>query len=150
MELVSQLLPSVVLLFIITTKISSLNWTINKVIVLILAIIGGIIIQACLFIIIGLISFWTYKSSELIDIFFTLREFLYYPLDIYGKHIKYFFTFILPMAFINYYPCSYILNKGDKNEYVYSMLILPVSLIILAITSFLWKKALSNYSSSGS
>ena len=36
-----------------------------------------------------------------------------YPMHIYQEWLVSLFTFIIPMAFINYYPALYLLDKPD-------------------------------------
>jgi len=42
------------------------------------------------------------------------RELAQYPLDIYKDWVLKFFTFGVPLAFVNYYPFLYLI---DKNPY---------------------------------
>lgn len=149
MEIFSQLLPAVIICLVICLKVN-IVWTMGKIIVLICGIVGGVVIQACIFLLIGLTSFWTIKSSQLEKAFFNFKSFLNYPLDIYGDSIKQFFTFVLPMGFANYYPARYILEKGVEKEAVINFMTVPVSLLILFFTAILWKKALNRYTSTGS
>lgn len=149
MEIISQLVPSVILL-VYSSEHLKINWTIQKGIVLIFAITGGIIIQICIFILIGLISFWTIKSSQLTTVYLKIMNFALYPIDVFGKQIRLFITCIIPLAFINFYPALFILNKQGNHYLLESFITIPISMILLAITYLLWRKALKNYSSTGS
>ena len=52
------------------------------------------------------------KSSALIDmLFYDLRGLTNYPLMLYPKALRIFLTFVLPWAFINYYPMMFITGK---------------------------------------
>lgn len=148
MEIISQLFPSVAILVVVCVRLD-VGWSLAKIMVLISALVGGALIQSCLFVAIGLISFWTIKSSQLENIFYAFKDFCNYPIDIYGRYITGFLTFVLPMAFVNYYPARFILDKPSGDSII-NFLTMPVSLILLGITTILWKKALRNYSSTGS
>lgn len=149
MEIISQLLPSVILLIYSNVRLK-IYWTIKKEIVLMCAIIGGSIIQICIFILIGLISFWTIKSNQLTKVYLNIMNFALYPLDVFGKQIILFLTCVIPLAFINFYPALFILDKQGKHNVAESFITLPISMILLVITYLLWRKALKNYSSTGS
>ena len=70
-------------------------------------------IHAATMVFFGALSFWTQRSLFLADlIYYDFRIFLEYPLTIFPVWIKYVFTFVLPWAFINYYPSLVLLNKG--------------------------------------
>lgn len=82
---------------------------------LILAVIGGIFLQTGSMILFGAFSFWTMKSSELISVlFYDLRNMTKYPLVIYPKVVRWVLTFVLPWAFINYYPAVVLTRKNDS------------------------------------
>lgn len=148
MEILSQLLPSVVLLIYSSLQMD-IGWTITKAVVLIAAIIGGVIIQMCMFVLIGVISFWTIKSNQLTQAYLKIMDFALYPLDVFGKQIILFLTFIIPLGFINFYPTLFILNKPGYSI-VQSFMTLPISFILALLTYLLWRTALKNYSSTGS
>ena len=80
---------------------------------LVLAIVGGIFLQTGSMILFGSFSFWTMKSGALIDLlFYDLRGMTNYPLALYPRALRIFLTFVLPWAFINYYPTLLITGKN--------------------------------------
>ena len=40
-----------------------------------------------------------------------------YPIDIYAKWFRTFFTFIVPFGLVNYYPVLYLFGKVDSWYY---------------------------------
>ncbi len=147
-EIFAQLLPSVIVL-ILSCVYNQIQWNFWKVLVLVGAIIGGAIIQMVLFLLIGSVSFWTVRSGSFASIFYSFKDFLNYPLYVYGKEVLMFLTYILPMAFINYYPALYILEREDSGN-ILNFMTLPVSFLLAGIAAIVWKKALNHYSSTGS
>ena len=147
MEIVSQLFPSVVLLCYALISLG-VEWNMGKIGILFGAIVGGTIIQSCIFIIIGLISFWTVKSNQITDIYFKIMNFAYYPMEIFSKQILRLLTYIIPLACINYYPAVYILGKGTDS--IKNYLALPIGIMMIIMTTAIWKTALRNYKSTGS
>lgn len=145
MELFSQLLPSIIV-FCYSLRYLHIVWCVEYIIILLLGIVGGSIICSCIFILIGLTSFWTYKIGGFAEIFFTLKTFLNYPLDVYGEKIVFFLTVFFPIAFINYYPAEHILKGNTKMGF----LTFPIAIFFVFITRIIWKKALKRYNSSGS
>lgn len=146
MEIFSQLVPSSVVLIYVCIGFYKIMDPL-KLYVLVQGLVGGILIISCLFMLIGLSSFWIYRTSGLGDVFFTFKEYTNYPLAIYSREVKFFLTFCLPLAFVNYYPSAYILEK-DKS--MLAFLTLPVGLLLVIITFLVWKKAIRRYSSTGS
>ena len=148
MELFSQLLPSLAVM-ILSCTLCGIRWNLLKILVFIGAITGGFMIQSAVFCLIGCVSFWTMKSRELENIFYSFKEFLNYPLHAYGKIVLNFLTFVLPLSFINYYPSLFILDKSDRFS-ILEVMTLPVGMLAAFLVGMIWKKALSRYNSSGS
>ena len=70
-----------------------------------------------------------------------------YPMGIYKKGVLLFFTFIIPYAFVNYYPLLYLLGKSTKIIYAFSPLIVLLYLIPAFIS---FKIGINKYTSAGS
>lgn len=120
----------------------------NKLFTVFLMILGTIIIYAGLFILRAGISFFTIQSLEIMNIFTDgSRDLAQYPLNIYQKWVKKFFTFILPLALVNYYPLLYLIDKSDNKLYA----ILPILSALFTIPCYIvWKIGLRKYKSTGS
>lgn len=109
------------------------------------SIIGAAIIGA-INTIFSIASFWTYKSNEVIWTFYRMYTFTQYPIDIYNGFIKFLITYILPFAFVAYYPTMNYLGM-DK----YMIWLSPVIAIVLWIVAVnIWNWALKKYRSTGS
>ncbi len=147
-EIFCQLLPSVIVL-IIACFYNQINWTVLKILVLAGAIMGGAFIQMAIFLLIGCVSFWTVRSSKLEDIFFAFKDFLNYPLYVYGKKVVAFLTYIFPLAFINYYPSLYILEREDVGN-ILNFMTIPVAVILSGTAMYVWRISLEHYNSAGS
>ena len=70
-----------------------------------------------------------------------------YPISIYRKGVIFIFTFIIPYAFVNYYPLLYFLGRSDNILYLLSPL-----LVFIFLIPCLWafKIGLKHYNSTGS
>ena len=101
-----------------------------------------------LFLLIGSVSFWTMKARSLEKIFYAFKDFLNYPLYVYGKEVLAFLTYVLPLAFINYYPSLYILDKEGSMD-ILNFMTIPVALLLSGIVLLIWKISLAHYNSAG-
>lgn len=136
------------IIFIYTLSINPELLKIDKIITLILMILGTIVIYGSLFILKAGITFFTTQGLEIMNIFTDGgRELTQYPLDIYQKWVKNFFTFILPMGFVNYYPLLYVIGKTDNILYLLSPIL---SIIIILPCYWVWRIGLKKYKSTGS
>ena len=136
--------------FLYSINACKVIWSFNKIVTLILMIIGGFCLFFALFMIYAAICFFTLEGLEVMNIFTDGgRELGQYPLDIYKDWVLKFFTFIIPLAFINYYPFLYILgkNRGHDIFYMFS----PMMAVLFLIPSYvLWRFGVKQYKSTGS
>jgi ABC-2 type transport system permease protein len=123
-------------------------WNISKVIVLVLMLISSVLIFFGLFVLTSSYCFVTIQGLEVKNLFTDGgKNLAQYPISIYRKGVVFFFTFIIPYGFINYYPLLYFIDKTDNILYMFSPLLVLVFLIP-CILSF--KIGLKHYNSAGS
>ncbi len=145
-----QIVVTVIFLVMaIASKIEILTW--YKLVYLVLAIIGGILIQIASMIMIGSLSFWMLRSMEFGDIvYYDIRSMTQYPLSIFPRWIQYALTFVFPWAFINYYPSLILLNKVESAFDIVMGLLTPVvGVVMLLLSLWLFKLGLKKYSGAG-
>ena len=120
----------------------------TKLITLILMIVGNIVVYAALFILKAGITFFTTQSLEIMNIFTDgARDLTQYPLSIYQKWVQNLFTYIIPIALVNYYPLLYVIGKTSNKLYM----LLPVVAMIFVIPCYaVWCVGLKKYKSTGS
>jgi ABC-2 type transport system permease protein len=122
--------------------------TVEKLTTLIFMIVGTVIIYDALFILKAGITFFTTQSLEIMNIFTDgARDLAQYPLDIYQKWVKTFFTYILPLALVNYYPLLYVIGKSDNKIFILFPLL---SILFLVPCKMVWKIGIKKYKSTGS
>ena len=86
------------------------DFTFLKLLLLIFMVIGCVVIILSVFIIGASLSFKTVQGLEVINIITNgTRQVGQYPMGIYRKVIRLFFTIIIPITLINYYPLEYFL-----------------------------------------
>lgn len=94
---------------------SGVVWTRDKVLTLILMLIGGVTVFSSLFVLYAGISFFTIESLEFMNIFTDgSREFGKYPISIYGEGVLKFLTYVVPIALFQYYPLLYLVGRSDN------------------------------------
>lgn len=127
--------------------VSEVHWTCQKVLTVLLMLIGGTIVFSGVFLIYASICFFTIEGLEFMNIFTDgAREYGKYPVSIYGKRILQLCTFVVPYALIQYYPLLYLLDRGKA---YYSLFPVLACLFILPCL-LLWKIGVRHYTSCGS
>ncbi|WP_168123840.1 ABC-2 family transporter protein [Paenibacillus sp. HB172176] len=121
--------------------------TLSSTFAIIAVIAGGILIQGALLLIPAAMTFWITKSREMQSlIFYQMRGFIAYPITIYPKVIQLLLTFVIPLAFVNYYPATYLF-EDSKSPLLY--LTPAVGLILFSLSLLLWRIGVTKYKSTG-
>jgi len=140
-------------IFIISFKRLGLSLTFTKFIMLVIFLAGGSLIQAGAFLIFSAPSFWVIRGEKLMDLFFyEFIRFIRYPITIYPIVLQGVLTFVLPYAFINFYPAQYFLGKNDFSIFspILQYLTPAAGIIVFLFGVCFWNWGLKKYQSSGS
>jgi len=115
---------------------------------------GGALIDLALNLIVATVAFWFVKVDALRWIVLQLeQEFTRYPLGIYSRGVRVLLTFVLPFAFMNYFPATYFLHKSDGALHLpaYAGLLAPLVGCAFAGAAYaFWRVGLKRYRGAGS
>ncbi|XID91071.1 ABC transporter permease [Paenibacillaceae bacterium WGS1546] len=127
-----------------------IKWTALSVLYLVLAVIGGALIQAGFMSLIGATSFVWVRTGFLFTLFFKLKDFISYPLPVFGTFIQLLLTFVIPFAFINYYPAAFLLSHDTSLLSSWAMWIVPaVGPLSYWIGYRVWMLGVNRYQGAG-
>ena len=149
---VANMILGIAALFV-AQQFVDIRWSPASVSVLAVTVLGGAMILASIRIIVGATAFFTVSTEGLQHlIVFSSREFLLYPIEIYSKPVKFFLTFLFPIAFINFYPAHYFLEKSSASiiHPYFIFMTLPVGCLLMILALFYWKFGVRHYASTGS
>jgi len=128
----------------------AVGWTPLSVLYLILAVIGGSMIQAAVLTLLGAWSFLFVRATFLFGFAGTLRTFITYPISIYSAAIQVVLTAIVPFAFVNFYPASVLLGKdGDLFPGWIGWLAPVVGMLALGFAYWVWMRGVNRYQGAG-
>lgn len=143
-------LTQALIIFVYGVATCGVKWNLSKAVTLVLMIIGGVSLFFSLFMIYAAICFFTLDGLEFMNIFTDGgRELAQYPLDIYNRWVLKFFTFVIPLAFVNYYPFLYIIGRTRGCDFLYTFSPLFSALFIIPAW-MLWRFGVRHYKSTGS
>ncbi len=114
---------------------------------------GGVLFFLAIFVIGSTACFWSPQTSELTNIFSYGGQFMTsYPMSIYERWMRHLFTFVIPMAFVNYYPALYLLGKPDPFGMPHWLPFLSpfVAVAMFAAALAFWRFGVRHYQSTGS
>lgn len=143
----ARLIQSIIILIIAIVNIDII-WSIDKIITLILMLLSSILIFLGIFILAASYCFLTVKGLEIRNVFTDGgKHMAQYPIGIFKKGFVFFFTFIIPFGFVNYYPLLYLLGRTNNKLIIISPLITVIYLIPCILIFY---KGIKRYSSVGS
>lgn len=144
---ISRIIQSIIVMIISLIKLN-VDWNIYKVIALILMNISSTLIFFSIFLLAASYCFMTVQGLEIRNVFTDGgKHMAQYPIGVFKKGFVWFFTFIIPYAFVNYYPLLYFIGKKDNIIYAFSPLLVVIYLIPCI---YIFKKGIKRYSSIGS
>ena len=141
-----------ILLFILSAAKIGVVWTPWRIVYYIFSIIGGVLIQGAIFLFLASLNIYLLETNSLKEVFYwNARKFAGYPISIFHKAIQFCMTFVVPFAFVNYFPAQFILRKEDMSLYPgIFMYLTPVLGIVMYILAYaFWRYSIKFYKSSG-
>lgn len=137
--------------FILAYHNLGLDWSAGQWAFFSLAILSGTVIETCIVWIIGALAFWTGRSRAIFFVYIRFQMLgQQYPIDIFGTWFRVFITGFLPLAFMNYYPLTILLDKPNALGIFGIGFLSPiVAGILLVLGAMIWRRGLAGYTSSG-
>lgn len=130
-----------------------IEWTAGDVALLVAALLGGGALFLGVFVLEATLAFWSVASLEIAN---TLSyggcEAAQFPLEIYAKPFRRFFTYVVPLVAVNYYPALALLDREDplgSPAWLHSFAPL-LGFAFLLFSLWVWRFGVRHYQSTGS
>ena len=149
---VGRLLQGVIVLLWACHQLA-LDWTAARFALLAFTLIATFLFFYGLVIVGAVMSFWTTETLEIMN---TLTyggvETAQYPMAIYQKYFQRFFTFVVPLAMVTYFPIVAILGIPDPLGSTRTMQTLAptAGFVFFGATLLIWRVGVRHYTSTGS
>lgn len=125
-------------------------WGFDRWLLMLLTVTGGACLFTCISILQATSAFWTVESIEAWNcITYGGITTVQYPLDIYQKPLRYLFSYVVPLAAANYWPCSYLLGRFYVPAWL-SWASPLLGLFALLLSLSVWRFGVRRYRSTGS
>jgi ABC-2 type transport system permease protein len=141
-----------VLVLVYALSALEIHWTAPRVVVLLASIPAGVLIFSAVWVVFASLAFWTTDSGEFTNAFTNGGNFLApYPIDIYGAWLRRLLAYLIPLAFVCYFPALYVLGKQDPLGLprVLQFLSPAVALAVAVVAGCVWRFAVRHYRSAG-
>lgn len=131
----------------------AIAWNVGRVAMLAAMIASGLLIYGAVWVTGACLAFWTTEGGEFTNAFTYGGNFLtQYPINIYSEWARRFLAYVVPMAFVSYFPALYILGKPDPLGLPSFLRFLSplVALAACVVAGGVWRAAVRHYRSTGS
>ena len=129
-----------------------IDWSPDRALVLALAPLSGALIFGSVWIAAICVAFWTVEGREAANVFtYGGQTLAQYPVNIYDRWLRGFLAFVVPTAFVSYFPALYVLGKSDPLGL--PPWLQPDSIVVAVLTAVVaggvWRVAVRHYRSAG-
>lgn len=126
---VSRLIQALIVMIIALCNLH-IEYNAIKIVALLLMFLSAILIFFGVLILAASYCFITIQGLEVRNVITNGgKSMAQYPIGVFNKGFIFIFTFIIPYAFVNYYPLLYFLGKSDNILYAFSPLLVFIYLI---------------------
>lgn len=145
-SLIGSLAGMVIMGYAWTQLDLSLAW--YDPLIFILLLIGAILIYLGVYASLTAVSFFIDAPTGILPLMWNIQNYGRYPVNVYNRIIKALLTWIIPFAFVGFYPAAYFL---DRDNWAITALLTPlVGLIFAGIGLSIWNYGVSKYRGAGS
>jgi ABC-2 type transport system permease protein len=129
------------------------DWSWDRILLLPVMIASGAVIFASMFVVGAAFQFAAQDSAEVANAFTyggnTLTQ---YPLTIFPKELMRAVTFVVPLAFVNWYPALHVLGREDPLDLPEVVRFAPpvVAALMSGLAALAWRAGIRRYRSTGS
>jgi ABC-2 type transport system permease protein len=149
---VGRLLQGLIVLLWASNALA-LEWDAARLALLAFTLLATFMFFYGLVILCAVLSFWTTESLEIMNaLTYGGVETAQYPMAIYHKYFQRFFTFVIPLAMVTYFPILAILDIPDPLGSTRTLqVVAPLAgFVFFGVTLLAWRVGVRHYTSTGS
>lgn len=144
-----------IVFFAVAQAVVHLEWSTAAVALALGAAIGGSLIEFGIQMAVATLAFWVIRLDTLRWVVMSLEnDFTRYPLSIYNKIVRVILAYVLPFAFMNYFPATALLHKTTDGGYAINPVVGWLSPVVGAVwflaAYWFWNHGLNRYQGTGS
>jgi ABC-2 type transport system permease protein len=141
---------AIVLVYVIGSL--GVHWDAGRIAMLVVMVPAAIVIFSSVWIVGACLAFWTTDGGEFTNAFTYGGNFMaQYPVDILSTWLRRFLAYIVPLAFVCYFPALYVLDKPDPLGLprIVDFLSPVVAVAAACVAGLTWRFAVRHYRSAG-
>jgi ABC-2 type transport system permease protein len=138
-------------LFLVANTMVRVDWSPAAVTYLVLTIVGACLLQSSIYLLFDSLVFRLLSLGMLFAVIGDFARYGNYPLKIYSVPMRLLLTFVLPLAFMGYFPAAVLLNRtGEISLPPIFAYLTPLAGVLWFVPAYLlFHREMRNYQSSG-
>lgn len=138
---------SILLIILILLKYK-ISVSFLSILISLTVLVIGVLITNFIYGILTFLCFWVGRLEVVRELIMQLTGFKQYPLTIFPQKIQLLLTYVIPVAFVSYYPTVFLLEKQEMTlVFVFKLLIYLV--IVFSVFVSVWRYGIKRYESNG-
>ncbi|WP_158844572.1 ABC transporter permease [Saccharothrix deserti] len=132
---------------------NDIAWSPFTALLVVVAPISGAVIFAAIWVVANAVCFWVVDGQELANtVTYGSNAFTSYPTTVYGPWLRRFFAFVIPGAFVAYYPSLALLDRPDPlgGPALLGWISPLVAAAAAVVAGLVWRTAVRHYRGTGS
>ncbi|MEY9095732.1 ABC transporter permease [Paenibacillus sp. RC84] len=116
--------------------------------VMLMMVVSGVLIYGGIYVSLSALAFFSDSPTGIMPLIWNIQNYGRYPVTIYNKLLRGILTWILPFAFVGFYPAAYFLDPLNWKGFA---LLTPVmGIIFITIGLSVWNIGVKRYRGAGS
>lgn len=139
-------------LFLLSAGRVGIVWNARSVLYYLFTVAGGVLIQGAVFLLLAALNIYLLETNSLKELlYWNMRKFAGYPISIFHRAVQFIMIYIMPFAFVNYFPAQYLLRKDDMAGYpeIFMYLTPAIGIVMYLLAYLFWRFSVRFYKSSG-
>lgn len=122
--------------------------TLIKIVIFIFALVSASLIMCGIFVLASSTAFWIYNCHSILIFVNKFKDYTRYPITIFGSALRFILSFIIPIAYVSYYPSLLLIRSNSIN--VLSLLTPVFGVVFFTISCRVWIHGAYQYNGTGS
>lgn len=136
-----------IILVVLTAQSAAIGLSLFDMAWLMISAVCGAAILLSVFTVLSSMSFHFEDRLGLVPPMYNLVVFSRYPLPIFNRLVQFILSWLIPFAFVSYYPATHFFRDREVEALTYLSPL--VAVICLAVAMFFWQLGVSKYASTG-
>ncbi|MEC0249369.1 ABC transporter permease [Paenibacillus chitinolyticus] len=116
--------------------------------IMLMMVVSGVLIYGGIYVSLSALAFFSDSPTGIMPLIWNIQNYGRYPVTIYNKLLRGILTWILPFAFVGFYPAAYFLDPLNWKGFA---LLTPVmGIIFITIGLSVWNIGVKRYRGAGS